>query len=162
MVEFHGFPTLMVPIVFYARRVSKMSVISSLIVQNSKIINTKCCHTEGFHSCDLYTTANYLKVLLRRRIAIWAVNDYLPYFFCQSMALFCDHSSWDKNLKREYHLASLSTHHSGMQVALKLCSPHQLFVHSEQFPGPCQPLSCSDHANEKLRSKWWNSMAFQH
>ena len=24
-----------------------------------------------------------LKVLLCRRIAIWAVNDYLPYFFCQ-------------------------------------------------------------------------------
>ena len=38
MVEFHGFPTLMVPIVFPARRVSKILVISSLIAQNSKII----------------------------------------------------------------------------------------------------------------------------
>ena len=41
-MEFHGFPTLMVPIVFSARRVSKTLVISSLIVQNSKITLNLC------------------------------------------------------------------------------------------------------------------------
>ena len=38
MVEFHGFSTLMVPIAFCARRVSKKSVISYLTAQKSEII----------------------------------------------------------------------------------------------------------------------------
>ena len=38
MIGYHGFPALMVPIVFTARRVWKMSVIFSLIVQNSEIM----------------------------------------------------------------------------------------------------------------------------
>ena len=41
-IPFHGFPTLMVPTAVSARRISKVSVISSLIVQNSKIILNLC------------------------------------------------------------------------------------------------------------------------
>ena len=42
MVGFHGFPTLIMPTAFSARRAAKMSVISFLIVQNSKIILNLC------------------------------------------------------------------------------------------------------------------------
>ena len=108
---------------------------SNLFNQRLKI-DTKCCHIEGFYLCDQYTIANYFEGVTTQENSDLGSKRLIALLLLP-MALFCDHSSWNKNLKREYHLASLSTHHSGMQVAqacLENVSLHQFWFIANDFP----------------------------
>ena len=77
MVEFHDFPTLMVPNVFSARRVSKILVNSSLIVQNFEYVwanlNRKIVSSSSIDGAQI---ANFINRLDREQKALLLLGDF--------------------------------------------------------------------------------------